>query len=434
MTLFAETALLPDGWAENVRFEWGADGVLARVEPGGSDAGAERAKGPVVPGMPNLHSHAFQRAMAGLAETPQGGDSFWTWRETMYGFVRRIDPEMMYAVAAQLYVEMLRAGYTSVAEFHYVHHDRDGTPYDDRCVMSEAVLAAGAEAGIAVTLLPVLYQASGFGGTPPTSAQARFINRTDDFLTMVAELRRRHPEKVIGVAPHSIRAVPEDALREVVAGQSLVHIHIAEQVREVEECVAWSGKRSVEWLLDTVEVDGRWCLVHATHMTAAERERVAASGAVAGLCLTTEANLGDGIFPFAEYAGAWGIGSDSHISVSPIEELRWLEYGQRLVHRRRGVAPGGAALWRAALAGGARAVGGNVGALRPGARADLLVLRDDLPALWGKRGDTLLDAAIFAGNENPVRDVAVAGRWVVRDGHHHGEEAIFAAYRKAVSG
>jgi formimidoylglutamate deiminase len=430
--LFADAALLPDGWAANVRLEWDDGGTLLRVAPDATPAGAERARGPVVPGMPNLHSHAFQRAMAGLAETARGGDSFWTWRETMYGFVERLDPEMLRAIAAQLYVEMLKAGYTAVAEFHYVHHDKDGQPYDDRVVMSEAVLAAADEAGIGITLLPVLYQTGGFDGVPPAEGQKRFINRVDEFLAMVGELRRRHPGRVIGVAPHSIRAVSPEGLKEAVADQDLVHIHIAEQVREVEECLAWSGRRSVEWLLDNCEVDRRWCLVHATHMTEGETHAVAASGAAAGLCPTTEANLGDGFFPFTHYKGAWGIGSDSHVSVSPIEELRWLEYGQRLLHRRRGVASGGTALWQASLAGGTQAMGREIGALKPGCRADFLVLRDDLPALWGKRTDKFLDAAIFAGNANPVRDVAVGGRFVVRDGRHDGEDGVLAAYKGAI--
>jgi formimidoylglutamate deiminase len=430
--LFAETALLPQGWARDVRLEWEDGGDLIRVEPNGEASRAERARGPVLPGMANLHSHAFQRAMAGLTETARGGDSFWTWRETMYGFVQRLDPEMLRAIAAQLYVEMLKSGYTAVAEFHYVHHDKDGTPYADRVVMSEAVLAAADAAGIGITLLPVLYQTGGFGGVAAAPGQRRFLNRVDEFLAMVGELRRRHPYRVIGVAPHSIRAVSPEGMREAVTDQDLVHIHIAEQVREVEECLAWSRRRSVEWLLEHCEVDGRWCLVHATHMTEAETHAVATSGAVAGLCPTTEANLGDGLFPFVHYKGAWGIGSDSHVSVSPIEELRWLEYGQRLLHRRRGVASGGTALWQNAVAGGTRALGRKVAGLQPGARADLVVLRDDLPSLLGKAGALLLDAVIFAGNANPVRDVAVGGRFVVRDGRHEREDETFAAYRKVL--
>jgi formimidoylglutamate deiminase len=433
MALFAATALLPEGWAGDVRLEWDRDGTLLRVAAGASPEGAERAAGPVVPGMPNLHSHAFQRAMAGLAETARGGDSFWTWRETMYGFVARLDPEMMRAIAALLYVEMLKAGYTSVAEFHYVHHDKDGSPYTDRCVMAEAVLAAADEAGIAATMLPVLYQTGGFGNVAPAAGQRRFVNRTDAFLAMAGELRRRHPGRVVGVAPHSIRAVDPGALKEVVADAPLVHIHIAEQLREVEECLAWSGQRSVDWLLDHVAVDRRWCLVHATHIDESEARRVAATGAVAGLCPTTEANLGDGFFPLTQYDGAWGIGSDSHVSVSPVEELRWLDYGQRLLHRRRDISGGGGALWRKALAGGAQALGLATGALAAGHRADLLVLRADLPTLAARPGERLLDAVVFAGNRNPVRDVFVAGRQVVADGHHPREDRVLAAYRKAIA-
>jgi formimidoylglutamate deiminase len=436
--LLAETALLPGGWARDVRLDWDAGGTLVAVSANAPAAGLERARGPVLPGMPNLHSHAFQRAMAGLTERASGeGDNFWTWRQAMYGFVQRLDPDMQRAIAAQLYVEMLRAGYTAVAEFHYVHHDKDGRPYADRCVMSEAVIAAADEAGIRQTLLPVLYQSGGFGGVPPSEGQRRYLSGTDEFLALVTELRRRHPAPTIGVAPHSIRAVPPDGVRAAAALGGPVHIHIAEQVREVEECVAWSGRRSVDYLLDEMEVGPDWCLVHATHLTDDETRRLAASGAVAGLCPTTEANLGDGIFPFTEYKGVWGIGSDSHISVSPVEELRWLEYGQRLIHRRRNVAAQegstAAALLRGALAGGAQALGQKIGAIEEGRRADLVVLRDDLPTLWGRTDDDVLDAAVFAGNDNPVKDVMVGGRWVIRDGAHARQREIFDAYKRAIA-
>jgi formimidoylglutamate deiminase len=447
-TLFAPRALLSSGWAENVRILIDAAGDIREIRPGASSEGAERVTGTVLPGMPNLHSHAFQRAMAGLTERAgPGEDSFWTWREVMYRFVARLEPEDVRAVAAQLYVEMLKAGYTAVGEFHYVHHDRDGTPYADRATMAEAVAAAAAEAGIGITLLPVLYQNNGFGGVPPAPGQRRFVMPVEDFVVLFDTLRARfggQPDVAVGVAPHSIRALTPEALDEAVHAADVVgapiHIHVAEQVREVEECIAWSGRRSVEWLLDRYGLGERWCLVHATHISAEEGRRLAASGAVAGLAPTTEANLGDGIFPFRDYlaaGGRWGIGSDSHVSVSPVEELRWLEYGQRLVLRRRTIAAPrsgstAAPLWRGALAGGAAALGRPVGALEAGRRADLIVLDDELPALWGKTGDDLLDAAVFAGNLNPVRHVMVGGRWVVRDGRHPREEAVLAAYRKAL--
>jgi formimidoylglutamate deiminase len=447
--LFADSAFLAQGWARDVRLEITPAGDLASCAPGLSD-GAERLAGTVLPGMLNLHSHAFQRAMAGLTERAGGGeDSFWGWREIMYGFVGKIGPADLQAIAAQLYVEMLKGGYTSVAEFHYLHHDCDGTPYGDRVAMSEAIVAAAAEAGIGLTLLPALYQTGGFGGKPAGAGQRRFINRVDEIIAMIEELRRRHRGNAnlrLGVALHSLRAVPPDALSEAVAGlraldaDAPVHIHIAEQAREVEGCLAWSGQRPVEWLLDHAALDGRWCLVHATHVDLAETARLIAAGAVVGLCPTTEANLGDGIFPFAAFAasGKWGIGSDSHVSVSPVEELRLLEYGQRLALRERNIAgrpsqgSSGRALWEAATRHGAGATGRAVGTLAPGSRVDLVVLDDDAPTLYGRRGDDLLDALVFAGNDNPIRDVMVGGQWVVRDGKHLREGEILTRFKAAI--
>ncbi len=452
VSLFCRSALLPDGWARDVRIDIAADGAIAGVAADAEPGGSERAAGPVVPGMPNLHSHAFQRAMAGLAERAgPDGDGFWTWREAMYRFVAQLTPDQLEAVAAQLYVEMLKAGYTAVAEFHYLHHDPAGRPYADIAETSRRVAAAASRAGIGLTLLPVLYAAGGFGGAPPDDGQRRFVTDPDGFLRIVDAMRAAHagdPGVRIGVAPHSLRAVPPDLLAEVLAafsardGAGPVHIHVAEQEKEVADCIAWSGARPVAWLLDHAGIDGRWCLVHATHMTPEEIRRLAASGAVAGLCPTTEANLGDGLFPAPAYlaaGGAFGVGSDSNVSVSPVEELRWLEYGQRLVRRRRNCladagASVGAALWRAALAGGARAVARPVGALAAGRRADLVVLAGDHPALYGREDDLLLDALVFAGNANPVRDVMVGGDWVVREGRHAGEDGIADAYRAALRG
>jgi formimidoylglutamate deiminase len=458
--LFAPRALLPAGWAGDVLLEIAGDGSLVAATPDQvAPPGARRAAGPVLPGMPNLHSHAFQRAMAGLAEragqagTPGEADSFWTWRQAMYGFVGRLTPAQNEAIAAQLYVEMLKAGYTAVGEFHYLHHDPDGRPYADPAEMSGRIAAAAAAAGIGLTLLPVLYAQGGFGGQPTGPGQRRFRHDVDGFLRLVEALAVRHrgdPQVRLGIAPHSLRAVTPDQLAAAVAGlhaldgTAPVHIHIAEQVREVEDCLAWSGARPVAWLLDNAAPDQRWCLVHATHMDADETARLAASGAVAGLCPTTEANLGDGLFEAPAYlaqGGRWGIGSDSHISVSPVEELRWLEYGQRLLHRRRNLLlPGnragasvGAALYAGALAGGAQALGRPIGRLAPGARADLLVLDADSPSLLGRADDVLLDALVFAGNANPVRDVMVGGRWVVEQGRHHAEADLFARYRQALA-
>ncbi len=457
-TIFAPNALLPDGWAENVLIEIDAAGDIAAVTRGGKPGAGRRAAGAVVPGMPNLHSHAFQRAMAGLTEqagqsgTAAADDSFWTWRTLMYDFVGRLSPEAVQAIAAQLYVEMLKAGYTSVAEFHYLHHDPAGRPYADPGEMSERVLAAAKATGIGITHLPVLYNAGGFGGKPAGEGQRRFLNDPERFLRLIADLRGRHgkdPQVRIGIAPHSLRAVTPETLGAAVDGLTAmdadapIHIHIAEQTREVDDCLAWSGKRPVAWLYANQPVGKRWCLVHATHIDADERRQMAASGAVAGLCPTTEANLGDGFFPAIDYlaaGGAFGIGSDSHISVSPVEELRWLEYGQRLVTRRRnrlssdsaGGGHVGAALYRGALAGGRRAMGRRLGAIEAGARADLLVLDEGAPTLLGKRGDTLLDALVFAGNRCGVRDVMVGGRMVVEQGRHVDEEGILERYRQAM--
>ena len=440
MTAYAfDRVLTPDGWLAPGQVEIGGDGRIAGV--GAGDAG-ERIGGIALPGIPNLHSHAFQRAMAGLTERAgPGGDSFWTWREVMYGFVDRLGPGDVEAIAAQLYCEMLKAGYTGVAEFHYLHHAPNGGAYDDLAEMAERVTAAARRTGIALTLLPVLYNAGGFGGAPVGGAQRRFANDTERLLRIVEAMRHRHgadPGFRVGLAPHSLRAVGPESLAEAVAGlasmdsDAPIHIHIAEQTREVEDCIAWSGKRPVEWLLDTHDVGPRWCLVHATHMTPEETRALAATGAVAGLCPTTEANLGDGLFPleaWLEAGGRLGIGSDSHVSVSPVEELRWLEYGQRLTSRRRNIAAPpegstGARLHAAALDGGAGAMARETGAIEAGREADIVTLDAAHPLLAGKTGDAILDAYIFAGNANLVRDVMVGGRWIVRDGRHPEEDEI----------
>lgn len=458
MTLefFAPTARLPGGWAQDVCFSVDRDGTLLSVTPGGRPAaGAERLAGPVVPGQPNLHSHAFQRAMAGLAErvgVGAGGanDSFWSWRETMYGFLARLGPDELEAVAAQLYLEMLEAGYTAVGEFHYLHHDPAGRGYDEPAEMGLRVIAAARATGIGLTLLPVLYGYGGFGGAPAGQGQRRFLNSPEALLAIAGRLQDAlagDPQGIVGLAPHSLRAVTPDSLREALAGLgeldpgAPVHIHVAEQTKEVDDCLAWSGSRPVRWLLDNLDIDPRWCLVHATHMDEAETRDLAASGAVAGLCPTTEANLGDGLFPAPAYVaagGAWGVGSDSHISVDPVEELRWLEYGQRLLHRRRTVLAGatghlGEDLWNAAATGGARALGRPIGSLAPGCRADLVVLDEALPCLAGKRGAALMDAVVFAGNRRPVRDVMVGGRWRVREGRHEAREAVRAGFERAMA-
>jgi len=450
--LFAETALLPTGWAANVRFDIADNGDLSAVTADSKPDHAERLSGPVIPGMANLHSHAFQRAMAGLAERAgPSDDSFWTWRQVMYGFVGRLSPDTMEAIAAQLYVEMLKAGYTAVGEFHYLHHGPDGSPHDDPAETSRRIIAAARATGIGLTHLPVLYAYGGFGGEPANPGQRRFLHGGDDFMALVEGLSKDHAHDRqirIGMALHSLRAVTPELMAETTTaldaldGAAPIHIHIAEQQREVDDCLAWSGARPVQWLLDNAAVSRRWCLVHATRMTGEETLALARSGAVAGLCPTTEANLGDGLFPLFAYVaagGALGIGSDSHVSISPVEELRWLEYGQRLKAERRNIMPAGesgsvgAALWRAALAGGAQALARPIGALEAGARADLLVLDGDHPQLVGRDGDVLLDSLVFSGNANAIDHVMVGGRWVVRGGHHHDEDAIAGNYRKAVA-
>jgi len=450
---FAESALLPDGWARDVLFEIDATGAFAAVGAVREPGDAVRLSGPAIPGMPNLHSHAFQRAMAGLTERVGQGaagaeDSFWTWRQVMYGFVGDLAPDEVQTIATQLYVEMVKAGYTSVGEFHYLHHDPEGRPYDDPAEMSERIVAAATIAGIGLTHLPVLYRYGGFGGKEPATGQRRFLHDADAYA--LETLQQRHgtdPQFRLGIAPHSLRAVTPDLLLAGIAALDAIdatapiHIHISEQIREVEECLAWKQRRPIEYLYDEFDVGARWCLVHATHMTDDERRRMAASKAIAGLCPTTEANLGDGIFPAIEYldeAGVFGVGSDSHISVSPVEELRWLEYGQRLIRQRRNrlaAAQGGsvgAALWRGALAGGAQALGRKIGAFSTGHRADIVVLDGDHPLLVGKDGDLLLDGLVFAGNENLVRDVMIGGRWRVRDRLHEAEAGARTRYQQCL--
>ncbi|WP_095077975.1 formimidoylglutamate deiminase [Pseudomonas sp. Irchel s3h17] len=445
---FAERALLPSGWANNVRLEVSADGLLTHIQADASAEGAERLSGPVLPGMPNLHSHAFQRAMAGLAEVAGNpNDSFWTWRDLMYRLVGKISPEQLGIIARQLYIEMLKAGYTSVAEFHYVHHDHNGQPYADPAELSLQISQAASAAGIGLTLLPVLYSHSGFGGLAPNDGQRRFINSTENYLSLQARLQpilAQQAAQTLGVCFHSLRAVTPQQISEVLAAsdkQCPVHIHIAEQQKEVDDCLAWSGRRPLQWLYENTDVDQRWCLVHATHANPEEVSLMARSRAIAGLCLTTEANLGDGIFPAVDFlaqGGRLGIGSDSHVSLSVVEELRWLEYGQRLRDQRRNRLYGthqpmvGRTLYDAALDGGAQALGQPIGALEVGKRADWLVLDGNDPYLATASGDGILNRWLFAGGDRQVRDVLVNGKWVVRDGHHAGEEESSRAFTQVL--
>ncbi|MBK1663009.1 formimidoylglutamate deiminase [Rhodospirillum rubrum] len=439
--LFFQSLLLPEGWAENVAMTVDENGMIATLSPGSPPpASGPSFRGPAFAGIPNLHSHAHQRALAGSGERSggDGEDSFWSWRKAMYAALARLTPEAFEDVATQLYVEMVKAGYTAVAEFHYLHHDHDGRPFADPAEMSHRLVAAARTAGIALTLLPVLYSASGFDGAPPTQGQKRFHTTGSSFGALVERLKRdygRDSAIVLGIAPHSLRAVPAPLLAEVIGAhpEGPIHLHIAEQTIEVSECLAHTGQRPVEWLLDHVDLDPRWCLIHATHVTDQELAGIAASRAVVGLCPTTEANLGDGLFPadrFLGLEGRFGIGSDSHISVNPVEELRWLEYGQRLTTRRRSVLAGGIdrstgrALIEQAQISGAKACAIKAGRLAVGQRADIVVLDGEAPVLCGRSGDGALDAWIFSGNAPTVHSVVVGGALVVENGRHRAEEAV----------
>ncbi len=443
--LFFDRALLPGGWAHRVRLTIHA-GRIAAIDVGVEAAADEERHACALPGLPNLHSHAFQRGMAGLAERrgPEG-DSFWTWREVMYRFVDRMTPDDVRAIAALAYVEMLEGGFTRVGEFHYLHHDRGGQPFDDPAEMSRAIVAAAEESGIALTLLPVLYSCAGFGGQPPRAEQRRFVHNVDSYARLVDAVRAAGaglPDMIVGVAPHSLRAVTPDQLpvvAELAAGDP-VHIHIAEQVKEVADCLAWSGQRPVAWLLDHAPVDDRWCLVHATHMTPGETAAMAASGAVAGLCPITEANLGDGLFPadaFAKAGGRFGVGSDSNILIDGAEELRWLEYGQRLAHRARNILAysegrsTGADLYAGAVAGGAAALGVS-GGLAVGAAADIVSLDLDHPSLAGKPDGALLDAFIFAAGRRAIDCIWRHGEKQVSGGTHRRRGEIVRRYAAAL--
>ena len=394
-----------------------------------------------LPGIPNLHSHAFQRAMAGLTERRTNpADSFWTWRELMYRFAARITPESLHAIAAQLYVEMLEAGYTTVCEFHYLHHQPNGDPHADPAAMSQALIQAARDTGIRLTLLPVLYMTPGFGGGPLSERQRRFGHSVDLFVALVRQLRVQESDTLkLGIALHSLRAVPEAAMRDVLAafaGDRLpIHIHIAEQTAEVDECVQRRGARPVEWLLGNADVNADWTLVHATHLTDNEVQRVADSGATVAICPSTEANLGDGLFPlrkFIDAGGSFGVGSDSNTSVSPVEELRWLEYGQRLIERERNIA----VTERQASVGTlllTHAVDDGRRSCQQRADDDLLVLDPDAPALAGVAEENLQDRFIFAGNRGLIRDVIVAGKKIVEDGRHPRAGQIANGYRRTLA-
>jgi formiminoglutamate deiminase len=441
--LWFDTALLPDGWAQNVRISI-ADGVIAAIETGVAAQDGDEYHGIAIPGLANLHSHSFQRLMAGLAEgaSAPGQDDFWGWRHLMYRLVDRLSPEDVTAVAAMAFMEMLEGGFTRVGEFHYLHHQPDGEPYDDPAEMAGAIAAASAETGIGLTLLPVFYAHSGFGAAPPKPEQRRFVTDIDGFARLhdaSCVAVKSLAGAVVGIAPHSLRAVAPAELARLttLCPEGPVHIHIAEQIKEVVDCVAWSGQRPVAWLLDHMSVDHRWCLVHATHVDDQEVVAVAESGAIVGLCPITEANLGDGLFPieaFVEASGRFGVGSDSNVRIDAAEELRLLEYGQRLVLQRRTIlARGGVSTGRilldAALDGGAAALGTALPRLALGMPADIVALRSDKTAT----GDRALDRWIFARGAGAVEAVWLNGRRLVSQGRHVQREAIERRFALAVT-
>jgi formimidoylglutamate deiminase len=443
---YFEEALLPNGWAQNVSVDVGPDGNIASVCPDAPRTPVAKSLGVAVPGTANVHSHAFQRGMAGLSEIRgPGEDSFWSWRKIMYAFNDNLTPEQVEAMAALVYCEMLETGFTSVGEFHYLHHDCDGARFADPAEMAGRICAAAATTGIALTMLPVLYRYANFGNTPPLHGQRRFINNLEHFADLIESTRKhmsRLENAVLGVAPHSLRAAAASDIRAIIAlcDGGPVHIHAAEQVKEVDDCLAATGRRPVEYLFDTQDVGKDWCLIHSTHLSASEVNSLAASGAVAGLCPLTEGNLGDGFFRAETYlnqGGRIGIGSDSHIRNDLAEDIRLLEYGQRLQAKKRNVlaTSGGSTgrrLFEASVAGGNQALKQSAGSIEVGHRADFVILDDDHPTLVGRTGDQRLDSWLFCGDSRLVREVYIAGRCVVENGRAIARDSVDAKYKSAM--
>ena len=448
--IHARRALLPDGLTDDVLVQIDSQGSIVDVRPGVAAPPKAECCGLMLPGVPDIHSHAFQRAMAGLAERlPQGEASFWTWRSVMYAFAAKMTPEIVQAVALQLYVEMLEAGYTTVGEFHYLHHQPDGNVYEDPAEMALAHLEASRTAGIGLTMLPSLYQAGGFG-EPADLGQRRFLHDHDGYFRLIERMLAAmagQPNERLGIAPHSLRAVPPEFLRKAVQvwrmldPQGPIHMHLAEQVREVRDCLEATGARPGERLLELVDVDAAWTLIHSTHLGDGELAALARSGAVAGLCPTTEGNLGDGLFRLADWLeqdGMIAIGTDSHVVIDPFEELRWLEYGQRTHSLRRTIGASvdrpntGSRLLQAVLEGGRRSMGRPIGRIENGSRADLIVLDDGHPRLIERAGVNLLDSLVLAPGHGMIRHVMVGGRWQVREGRHRLREKAAADYQAAV--
>ena len=439
----AKLALTPSGWARDVTVSITADGFIGTVASGPGDIQADI----LLPAPSNVHSHAFQRAMAGLteAQSPSGKDSFWTWRDMMFRFLDHLAPGDVQAIAALVQMEMLESGYAACGEFHYLHHHPDGTHYSNIAEMSAAICAAAADTGMGLTLLPVLYQQGGADGRPLTQGQLRFGNDTTSFFKLLdaAQSAFAHlpPDTVMGAAPHSLRAATPDGIKAVVRGcTGPIHMHLAEQTGEVDEISLAYGQRPGEWLLNNIPPDDRWCLIHCTQLNTNEISGLAKSGAVAGLCPLTEASLGDGIFPGANWlaaGGALAIGSDSNIRITLTGELEQLEYSQRLQNKARAVMAGpgrstGRSLYDATLGGGAQAMGRKAGQIAPGYLADLVALDGSAPDLIGRSGDQILDTWIFAAGDGLVRDVWSAGRHMVRDGRHVARDQILGSYRKCM--
>ncbi|MFZ6801773.1 formimidoylglutamate deiminase [Undibacterium sp. Di24W] len=441
-TLFAQHALLPEGWVNNVRLHWDSQGNFSQIELAATPTAYEAQHTYVSPGMTNLHSHAFQRAMAGMTEIAgEGPDSFWTWRDLMYRYALAISPEQMQAIAAQLYSECLRHGYTSVCEFHYVHRAPEGVFYADIAETAKQVIAAANSTGMGISMLPVLYSYADFNQQPLRDDQRRFNTNVEQILQIIQALEpQRNAQVEVGVAPHSLRAASTAQIAELVAtipAGRPIHIHIAEQMREVNACLAATGKRPVELLFATQSVDERWCLVHATHLNQVEVAKMAASKSVAGICTSTEGNLGDGFFELPDYIraqGRFGIGTDSHASQSVVEEIRWLEYGQRLKAQGRNIASVTGQrrvadyLWQQCLQGGAQASGRKVGQLKLAHRADFIIFDDQHPNLQNLDVADVLGSVVFTGNDNLIRDVYVGGQQVVAAGRHREQAQINANY------
>lgn len=463
MKYYAENILLSDGWATDKTLTI-EKGVITAITSGKKTSTHDEEitilSGAVIPGMVNCHSHAFQRAFVGFSEqSSDGKDSFWTWRKTMYKFLTLLDNNDAQVIATQLYIEMVKKGYTRVAEFHYLHHDIDGSAYSNLnknknkklATMAQAIFEAAKHAGIGLTMLPVLYQHSGFGQQKPNNGQKRFINSSSQFNQLVSDcftLSKQYQNTNVGIAPHSLRAADKESIKIAVEHiraldeNAPIHIHIAEQQQEVDDCLTYYKKPPVQWLLDNFDVDKHWCLIHATHINKQEQQAIVNSKAVVGVCPTTEANLGDGIFPTAEFLalnGTLAIGSDSHISINPVEELRWLEYAQRLSKQQRTIlstndqASVGQHLWQKAALGGAQSTNSNTGSLAVGKQADLLVLDEKQTRLFANHNNHLLDSMIFASQQNVVKDVMVNGNWVVQNSKHAQEQSSADNFAKLLA-